>query len=914
MCIYCGNIYKNHSSELANASDVLKAGVLGTNQDLANYLTSGFWHELEASPRKFNLTNTGTYAKNGVITYNTAGNEFDSDGISYERSLLVDESFKLLENILGIDFEKTNILDADIRFSDSYRGAFAYSDSSSGKINYSNINISNSWNGYLNGFGNYTFQSVLHEIGHALGLGHQGLYNGSGSYLTDTNFTNDSWQSSVMSYFHQEENTSIDASFAFLSTFSAADYIALDDLYNPEGFSLNNAFLGDTVYGFNTNISIFTSQIFNELSSWINSTAFTIADGNGNDTLDFSGFSNNQVIDLRSTEKDSISLFTSNIAGLTGNLIISAGTIIENAVGGSGNDTITGNFANNNLNGGYGNDLLIGGIGDDIYIIDSISDTVKENLNEGTDLIISSVSYTLPSSVEHITLTGSEDIDVSGNNLDNRLKGNSGENKIDGKSGEDTVIFDGLFNEYSLALSTGNLVIEDNRLSAPNGITTLENIEIAEFADSSKSINELFNIVYTIKDPNYASDDLNKLDSSTNIKINASAVTSLIGTAPSIAIAYASLGISGLGDENLTISDTSIDASLLNTLDKNTTGIVNASSIKTLTGFTSDINAAFSSEGISDSFNDFTLLKSSNQNTSGIINASSVENLTGSYSALNTTYASSRITGLANESITINSGTVSVSEVNNLGDLTTGIITATVSNTDIKTLKGITESGNALTITVMDSFIAAADLTVLDGKTTVAVRANSSNLIGTNKEKLAAYKAYNEGTITGLDNTFDASSYLASHSDLIKEFGSDTNKAKTHFFEFGVSEERSIGSFDVKSYLASNLDLLESFGSNTDSAFNHYFNHGYSENRSVNSFDELGYIASYSDLIIAFGTDKLAATNHFINYGFTENRSVTFNAKSYLARYSDLRDAFGTNEELAKLHFIEFGYIEGRNL
>ena len=48
MCIYCGNIYKNHSSELANASDVLKAGVLGTNQDLANYLTSGFWHELEA--------------------------------------------------------------------------------------------------------------------------------------------------------------------------------------------------------------------------------------------------------------------------------------------------------------------------------------------------------------------------------------------------------------------------------------------------------------------------------------------------------------------------------------------------------------------------------------------------------------------------------------------------------------------------------------------------------------------------------------------------------------------------------------------------------------------------------------------------------------------------------------------------
>ena len=158
MCIYCGNIYKNHSSELAQASDVLKAGVLGTNQELANYLTAGFWYEFESSPRKFNLTSSGIYPKNGLITYNTTGNKFDSDGISYQRSLLVDESFKLLENILGIEFEKTTSPDADIRFSDSYEGAFAYSNSSSGNIKYSNINISNSWNRYLNGFGNYTFQ------------------------------------------------------------------------------------------------------------------------------------------------------------------------------------------------------------------------------------------------------------------------------------------------------------------------------------------------------------------------------------------------------------------------------------------------------------------------------------------------------------------------------------------------------------------------------------------------------------------------------------------------------------------------------------------------------------------------------------------------------------------------------------
>ena len=867
MCIYCGNIYKNHSSELPKASEVLRAKVLETNQNLANYLTSGFWNEIESSPRKFNLTNTGINQKNGILTYNTSGNEFDSDGISYERSLLVDESFKLLENILGIDFQKTSFLDADIRFSDSYSEAFSYSNSSSGNIDYSNINIPNSWHGYRNGFGNYTFQSFLHEIGHALGLGHQGLYNGSGSYLTHTNFTNDSWQSSIMSYFHQEENTSIDASFAFLSTFSAVDYLALDDLYKPQGFSLNNAFSGDTTYGFNTNISTSTSQIFSELYSWIESTAFTIADGNGNDTLDFSGFSNNQVIDLRSTEKNSSTLYTSDIAGLKGNLIISAGTIIENAISGSGNDTITGNFKNNNLNGGEGNDLLVGGEGDDIYFIDSISDIVKENLNEGTDLILSSVSYILPSNVEELTLKGFLDIDGTGNNLDNKLKGNPGKNKIDGKSGKDTIIFDGLFNEYSLSLSKGNLVIEDNRSNSPDGITILENIEIAEFSDLSKTINELFHIFYTITEDNFSSDDLNILDSSTSININASAVKSLIGTASSAVIAYRSKGIDGLGNEKVIISDSSIDASLLNTLDENTSGVINATSVKTLTG---------------------------------------------TYSSLNTTYGSSEITGLDTKSIIVNTETVSVSNVNNLGAFTTGILSATVAEGDMNNLKRIEEKGNALTITVTDRSVAAYELNTLDEKTTVAVTVESATLKGTNTEKLAAYSAYKAGTIIGLDISFDAESYLASNTDLLKAFGSDTVKAKTHFFDYGLNESRNLDSFDEKTYLASHIDLLEAFGSDTTNATAHYVLNGYAENRSLDSFDELGYIASHSDLISTLGNNSTAATNHFINFGYNEKRVVTFNALSYLEANADLKTAFGRNEELAKQHYIEFGFNEGR--
>ena len=68
--------------------------------------------------------------------------------------------------------------------------------------------------------------------------------------MNDANFTNDSWQSSIMSYFSQSENTSINASFAFLSNFNVNDLIALNDIYSPQGFSLDNAFVGDTTLEF----------------------------------------------------------------------------------------------------------------------------------------------------------------------------------------------------------------------------------------------------------------------------------------------------------------------------------------------------------------------------------------------------------------------------------------------------------------------------------------------------------------------------------------------------------------------------------------------------------------------------------------------------------------------------------------
>ncbi|MDC0325903.1 M10 family metallopeptidase C-terminal domain-containing protein, partial [bacterium] len=361
-CAVCQGDLSDRILKASDGSEDSLAATYGTGtlNQLADYLETGFWSDWGEVSRNFNLSSTGTSPNSGVLTYNTSGNSQDSNGLNDpDRASLVDEAFKLFEATLGIDFQLTTASGSDFRFGDAAAGAYASYSRSGSTINYANININDSWNGWIDGFGNYTFQTVLHEIGHGLGLGHQSNYNGSATYPTDADFTNDSWQASMMSYFSPTDNTSIDASFAYLSTPMVADWIALDEIYSDQGYGIANAFSGDTTYGFNTTISAATSGIFNELKDWIPTTAFTVVDGGGDDTLDFSGFPDAQLIDLRPSDASATNVYASNIAGKTGNLTIAPGTLIEAAIGGSGNDEIRGNASNNQLDGGLGTDTAL---------------------------------------------------------------------------------------------------------------------------------------------------------------------------------------------------------------------------------------------------------------------------------------------------------------------------------------------------------------------------------------------------------------------------------------------------------------------------------------------------------------------------------------------------------------------------
>jgi Ca2+-binding RTX toxin-like protein len=120
----------------------------------------------------------------------------------------------------------------------------------------------------------------------------------------------------------------------------------------------------------------------------------------------------------------------------------------DNITGGNNVDFLYGGNGNDTLNGGTGVDSMEGGSGDDTYFVDTYivnssylpSDAVIENFNEGIDTVKSSVTYILAANVENLILTGTSNIDGSGNNLDNTITGNSDNNVLQGADGNDTLI------------------------------------------------------------------------------------------------------------------------------------------------------------------------------------------------------------------------------------------------------------------------------------------------------------------------------------------------------------------------------------------------------------------------------------------------------------------------------------------
>ncbi|MBL0375471.1 calcium-binding protein [Rhizobium sp. KVB221] len=141
-------------------------------------------------------------------------------------------------------------------------------------------------------------------------------------------------------------------------------------------------------------------------------------------------FTNGATTDLQ-TEGDDVLTGTKSIDVIHGG---AGGDII---LGLRGNDILFGDAGNDTLLGGAGDDTMVGGQGDDTYFVADSGDVVIELKNRGTDTVKASLSYTLGDNVENLTLTGTGDLNGTGNNLANMLTGNAGANTLAGLAGND---------------------------------------------------------------------------------------------------------------------------------------------------------------------------------------------------------------------------------------------------------------------------------------------------------------------------------------------------------------------------------------------------------------------------------------------------------------------------------------------
>ena len=371
--------FHEREAAIAGSAAVLQNGkpVFTIEQVVEQLTRTGqAWNGVGANP----VPNAGL----GTITY--AFFDFASQVYSSERDEFqplsaaqreaVRAAFAIWGELINVTFVEGSPATADINLgnlapNEDYYSAYATLPERSREAGDIWFNVHAASNQEI-GLGQAGFRTILHEMGHALGLSHPGNYNAAPgvdlTYANNAEYYQDSYQYTIMSYFASSNTGAVRTGFA--ATPLAHDIAAIQSIYGANMTTRT----GDTIYGFNSNAGRpafdFTLNTDPVVAIW---------DAGGRDTLDFSGWSSNSRIDLATGA-------SSDGGGQTFNVQIAFGAWIENATGGGGDDVLSGNTVNNVLRGGGGNDRLTGGggsdteeggAGADIFVFTSLGDSLN---------------------------------------------------------------------------------------------------------------------------------------------------------------------------------------------------------------------------------------------------------------------------------------------------------------------------------------------------------------------------------------------------------------------------------------------------------------------------------------------------------------------------------------------------------